>query len=70
MPEAFVVTGWVPEAAVEDAWGWEPLVVEPSADEWSLRFAKAIAAMRRTTTPTTVTRLREEERPGRRGAPP
>jgi hypothetical protein len=69
IPPLFVSTGRDPLADVAELLGALPLSVEPSADESPL-FAKAIAAMRRTTTPTTVMRLREEERPVRRGAPP
>jgi hypothetical protein len=70
MPPLFVSTGRDPLAAVDELLGCSPLSAEPSAEDESPRFAKAIAAMRRTTTPTTVIRLREEERPVRRGAPP
>jgi hypothetical protein len=68
IPDVFDFTGRSPEAAV----GAVSVLSLPESSSVVLsppRFAKAIAAMRRTTTPTMVTRLLEEER-GRRGAPP
>lgn len=71
-PPVFVSTGFVPLAAVDAASGFEPLDVVLSFEDEvpSPRFAKAIAAMRSTTTATTVTRLLEEDDLVPRRAPP
>lgn len=58
MPAVLVVTGVVPVGAVEVVSGaLSEVVVSGVSPE---RFAKAMAAMSRTTTPTTVMRPREE----------
>lgn len=62
-------TGLVPLGAVDEASGRLPAPLAEDEESSSPRFAKAIAAIRRTTTPTTVTRLREDERPVRRAPP-
>lgn len=70
-PPVFVSTGFVPLAAVDAASGFEPFDVLLSFEDDvpSPRLAKAMAAMRTTTTPTTVTRLLEEDLPPRRAPP-
>jgi hypothetical protein len=70
MPSFFVSTGRVPLAAVAAAFGrsLSPRS-EAEDDEPSERFAKAIAAMRRTITATAVIRPWKEERLPRRAPP-
>src|SRR5690606_2291852 len=68
IPPVFVSTGFSPEGAVAAALG-ESASGVPEAEPSPPRFAKAMAAMRRTTTPTTVTRLRDDERPVLRAPP-
>ncbi|KOG48980.1 hypothetical protein ADK75_20115 [Streptomyces virginiae] len=66
MPADLPVTGSVPVAAVEEAAGG--LSEAGSRGGSGPELAKAMAAIRRTTTPTTVIRLREGRGVRRGGA--